>query len=73
VIRLTDPNQIGPALSDLRRLNRTSQRALAADSHTRQAQISNFELGATRPNLDTLVRLAAALGYDLALIPKEES
>lgn len=73
MIRLDDLGNLGPQLADLRLLNRLSQRALAEVSNTRQSQISNFELSATRPNLDTLVRLAAALGYDLALIPREGS
>jgi transcriptional regulator with XRE-family HTH domain len=73
MIRLAAATDVGPLLADLRRTRRTSQRQLAADSRTRQAQISNFELGATRPNLDSLIRLAKALGYDLALVPREDA
>lgn len=73
VIRLARAIDVGPLLADLRRLNHTTQRQLAADSNTRQAQISNFELGATRPNLESLIRLANALGYDLALVPRGDA
>jgi transcriptional regulator with XRE-family HTH domain len=73
MIRLPDAALVGPLLGDLRRHGRTTQRQLAADSQCRQAQISNFEVGATRPNLDTLIRLAAALGYDLALVPRSDT
>lgn len=72
MIRLSKPTDVGPALADLRRSNGTTQRQLAAAAGTRQTQISNFELGATRPNIESLIRLADALGYDLALVPRTD-
>jgi transcriptional regulator with XRE-family HTH domain len=73
MILLARPTDVGSVLADLRRLSGTTQRQLAAAAHTRQCQISNFEVGATRPNLASLIRLADALGYDVALIPREEA
>jgi transcriptional regulator with XRE-family HTH domain len=73
VILLAKPTDIGRVIADLRRLSGASQRALAADSRCRQSQISNFELDATRPNLASLIRIANALGYDLALIPRKDT
>lgn len=73
MIRLTDADQLGPAIAEVRHIYDISQRALAAESGCRQSQISNWELCATRPNLDSLIRIANALGFDLALIPREDA
>jgi transcriptional regulator with XRE-family HTH domain len=72
-IRITDPDQLRIAIGDLRAIYGTTQRALAADSGFRQAQISNWLSGRTVPDPASVIRLANALGYDLALIPREDA
>jgi len=73
VIRIVDHHEIAPILGDLRILNRLSQRALAAESGYRQAQICLWLQGRTVPNVETLIRLANVFGYDLALVPQENA
>lgn len=51
------------------RLARTlSQDDLAAEAGLRQALISAIEVGTANPTLDSLDRLASALGTDLAVL-----
>jgi transcriptional regulator with XRE-family HTH domain len=71
VIRI-DPAAIGPALGEIRRLLGLSQRGLASDAGLHSSQLSHWEAGQRTPDLASLVKLAHALGYDLALIPRSE-
>jgi transcriptional regulator with XRE-family HTH domain len=71
-IRITDAKQIAGVIGDLRVLNRLTQRQLAEDTRTNQGQIHEWLHGNRTPNADSLIRLANALGYDLALVPREE-
>jgi len=73
VIRLTDPARIGPALGQLRVLLRLTQRQLCAITGQKQSRLSVWETGAETPDLRSVLRVAQALGYDLALIPKEDA
>ena len=50
----------------LRREHSLSQSALARKSGTRQPHISEIERGAANPRLDTVAKLAAALGRTVA-------
>lgn len=68
-----DPTAIGPAIGDLRRLLGIQQRDLAADAGLFPSQLSYWERGLRTPDLKSLVKLAHALGYDLALIPREDT
>lgn len=72
-IRITDASQIPAALNDLRRMQMLTQRALAADAGFRPPQISSWLAGRYMPDPRSLIRLANALGYDLALIPREDA
>lgn len=58
----------GPTLAELRQQAGLTQYELADRTGIPQARISRAELG--RP-IDDLTRMAAALGYDLALIPRD--
>lgn len=49
-----------------------SQRAVAAIAGTRQAVISDLELGKRVPTAEVLIRLAAGYGLRLALVPQEQ-
>jgi transcriptional regulator with XRE-family HTH domain len=73
MIRLNDPERIGRSIADLRLLHQLSQRALGAQAGITQARLSDWETGNAIPTLPTLVRVAHALGYDLALIPREDA
>jgi transcriptional regulator with XRE-family HTH domain len=69
VIRIGTPEDIGDNLSLLRKLARLTQRGLAAEAGLTQARIGLWELGQVLPSLPNLVRLLAALGYQLAIVP----
>ena len=75
VIRFADPERIGAAIYDLRGLFMLSQNALAraAGSPVKQTQVSSWERGRSNPSVGNLIRLANALGYDLALVPREDA
>jgi transcriptional regulator with XRE-family HTH domain len=68
-----NPDAIGPALGELRQLLRISQRDLATDAGLHSSQLSYWERGLRTPDISSLVKLAHALGYDLALIPREDT
>lgn len=70
-IRITDPEKVRHALCDLRNLFRVSNVELARDAGFRQEQVSRWLCGRAVPDLTTVVRLAHALGYDLALVPRK--
>jgi len=71
MITLTAAHQTAGALAFMRATGGLTQRGLAAVSGFRQAQISLWEINARTPNVASLIRLADALGYDLALILRE--
>lgn len=73
MIRLTAPEQFSGAVRFLRGLAGLTQRQLAAEGHFQQVQITWWETDERRPNLASLIRLANALGYDLALIPRDKT
>lgn len=72
-IRLTDTDQVRQAVNDLRIMFGLTQRALARDSGYYQGQLSSWLSGRTKPDVASVIRLANALGYDLALVPKEDT
>ena len=72
-IRLDGTKLDGRALARARRRARLTQQQLADRIGVTNMAISLIELGKNRPAHDTLARIADALGYDLALIPKEGS
>jgi transcriptional regulator with XRE-family HTH domain len=71
MIRLTNADQVAGALKFMRETGGLSQRKLASLTGFQQAQIGGWELQDRCPNVSSLLRLADALGYDLALIPRE--
>jgi hypothetical protein len=81
VIRLTDPTRIGPALAEVRELQMTTRRQIARQlaevtgrSETSlNAQLWTWDVGTRKPDLASLGTYLAALGYDLALIPREDA
>ena len=73
MIRLGDPAAFGASLIGLRQMFGVTQKQLATDAGLWQSQVSHWESGQRIPDLPSIVKLANALGYDLALIPKEDS
>ncbi|MBR0695337.1 helix-turn-helix domain-containing protein [Bradyrhizobium lablabi] len=57
---------LGRKVKDFRRAQRMTQADLADEAEVRRALISQIERGAANPTLDSLVRLAAALGVEAA-------
>lgn len=72
-IRIHNKTDMVTAFSDLQAMYELTQRQMAADSGFYQAQICEW-LGGKR-SMDTIsvIRLANALGYDLALIPRDDT
>ena len=64
---------VDPLLRELRALRRAQELTLAEVAQRTGARasghFSRLELGYTQPQLSTLRAWAAALGYDLALVP----
>jgi hypothetical protein len=81
MIRLTDPTRIGPALAEVRMLlgigRRQLARTIAAKTGRTEtsvnAQLWTWDVGTRHPDLTSLPVLLDALGYDLALIPREDA
>lgn len=73
MIRLTRPEQIHQVIADLRLDAGKTQRGLAAELRIRGSQINRFENEGQRPNLASLIALAGALGYDVALVKREDA
>lgn len=49
-----------------------TQNAFALYEGISQTQLSGWERGVVEPYLSNAIRLAGVLGYDLALVPREE-
>jgi predicted transcriptional regulator len=71
-ILIGDSLQLAEALRFVRTLAGLSQRALAARSGFRQAQIGDWENHIRSPQIDSLTRLADSLGYDVMLVPRKD-
>lgn len=57
--------QIMKQLTQIRKDKGWTQGKLAAESGTHQSGISAYEIGATRPDFETVIKLADALGYKI--------
>jgi transcriptional regulator with XRE-family HTH domain len=55
-------------LIEIRKEKGLTQRELAEAANLAQPAIARLESKAVTPQLDTLLKIAAALGYDLALV-----
>jgi len=73
--RIETVADFGPILDDLLETHRISQRALveAAGGSFTRAQLYLWIVGKTAPSLAGLIKLVQALGYDLALVPREDA
>jgi len=58
--------RVGERVAQLRRERDISQETLGAKARVNRVTIARLELGAHPPNLDTLDRIARALGVTLA-------
>ena len=65
--RLQPKLELGRQILDLRLQRGWTQRELAQRAGTRQANISRLENGQLNPSVDTLQRVADALGVQLAV------
>jgi transcriptional regulator with XRE-family HTH domain len=66
----TSGNQFGTRIKELRDAKRWSQEQLARETDVSQVTIWNLENGRTQPRLDTLRKLAGALGVDVGELLK---
>lgn len=81
MIRVADPAKLGPALKQIRDLLGISRYALArqiAEAKGRSLQgvvnqLGEWDHGISSPNVRSLGPVLDALGYDLALIPREDA
>jgi hypothetical protein len=81
MIRVADPAKLGPALAQIRNLLGISRYALAVEIAAARGrsvqgvvnQLLEWDNGTNAPNVRSLAPVLDALGYDLALIPREGS
>lgn len=73
MIRIPDASHIGPALAQIRKSRGAPRQEVAFAVGMWASQYGQYELGVKVPHVDNLIRIAHALGYDLALIPREDS
>jgi transcriptional regulator with XRE-family HTH domain len=73
VIIFTDTAAVMEHLHAIRDLRGLTQRALAAQIGVEQSRICGYERGTHVPSSGSLLRVAHALGYDLALVPREDA
>lgn len=64
--------EIGAYLHQARKSHHYSQEKLSAITSIDQAEISRIERGLSNPTLDTLLKLAKALGVSLLGVPRSE-
>lgn len=80
MIRLTDPARLGQALGDVRALLGYTRPELARIITTNTGrplkavinQLGDWDTGVNVPTASSLGPLLDALGYDLALVPRDE-
>lgn len=70
MIRLTDPADFGPAIRSMKTAAGISDTELAKAAGISRPHVANMRWGGFVPSFRTLLKLADALGYDLALIPR---
>lgn len=66
---VADSKSVARFLNDLRNRQEVSQHELAEALGTRQSAVCDMLSGFHDPQFNTVSRLAAALGYRLALVP----
>jgi transcriptional regulator with XRE-family HTH domain len=72
VIRVPTTEKVGPAIRFARHLAGLTQAQLAERAGVAQPQVGMWERGLNEPRAGTLIKIFDALGYDLALIPRED-
>lgn len=73
MIRIGDLTALGGVIRDLRLMHMLSQRALAEAAGFSKGQVSDWERGARIPEATSLARVLKGLGFELAIVPAEES
>lgn len=73
MIRLTDLTRLANAVWTMRRKRGLTQEQLGARIGKTEMTISLIELGKSGCKIATLIDIADALGYDLALVPREDA
>ena len=63
----------GEAIRLARRNKGLRQVDLARKASVRQALVSELETGATTAKLDTIIKVVAAVGMDLSIIPRRKT
>lgn len=71
VIRLTDVDQLGEALAEMRTTRGLKRQDLAEQAGMKPTQYGTYENGHKVPNSESLLRLTEAARYDLILLPRE--
>lgn len=73
MIRLTADTDLAALLTALLRLRGMTQAELARATGYAEGQVSKWLRGLVVPSFTSLLTMLAALGYDLALIPRKDT
>jgi transcriptional regulator with XRE-family HTH domain len=73
MIRIADPNDFAAIVLDMRQILRLTQSEFADEIDAYPSQVHYWETGQRKPDLKSLAKLARGLGYDLALVPREDA
>lgn len=73
MIRLTEPGDIRRALLRALAASGHTQTRFASDAGIARRQLELYLAGKTLPGARSLIKLAQANGYDLALVPREDA
>lgn len=72
MIRISSREELHQALGDLRAMSLMTQTELATELGVNKSRIGDFEHGRRTPGTWTVIRLLAAMGWQIALVPAEE-
>jgi transcriptional regulator with XRE-family HTH domain len=73
IIRIHDKDRLPVVFGDLRLMQQMRHRDLATAAGCFQSQICDWLAAKRSMDVTSVIKVAAALGYDLALVPREEA
>jgi len=69
---IRNSKELGAVIRMARKAKNLRQVDVAQKASVRQALVSDLETGATTARLDSVIKVLAALGLDLSIIPRQK-